>query len=174
MDCIGLCIHALQFKQMPNVGDNGVHRSPAMVMMRGSSFRIPTNRQSVKIRAVKVSVDTPTRLEGGHMRASTWYDVLGVSQGATPEDIKTAYRKLARQFHPDVCVSPEEKHRSTQLFLKINDAYSALSDPHRRAQYDRQLSTELQSSYGQTWNHRRAADYRSSKLGRNWETDQCW
>eukprot|EP01018_Ginkgo_biloba_P025574 Gb_04900 [translate_table: standard] len=179
MDCIGLCTHALQFKQLPNVDANGVHRSSA-IMMRGCICRIPTldfcksNRQSVKVRAMQASVDAPPKLEGGHMRARTLYEVLGIKQGASTEDIKMAYRKLARQFHPDVCVSPEEKHRGTQLFLRIHDAYSTLSDPHGRAQYDRQLSSQMQSSNGQTWNYRRGAEYRYNKMGRNWETDQCW
>eukprot|EP01018_Ginkgo_biloba_P025573 Gb_04901 [translate_table: standard] len=164
----------------PDVDDNGVQRSSAM-MKRGFSCRIPTsnscksNRQSVNVGAMQASVDKPTRLEeDGHMRARTLYDVLGINQRATTEDIKTAYRRLARQFHPDVCASPEEKHRSTQLFLRIHDAYSTLSDPHGRAQYDRQLSSQMQSRNGQTWNYRRAPDYRSNKIGRNWETDQCW
>eukprot|EP01018_Ginkgo_biloba_P025513 Gb_09163 [translate_table: standard] len=178
MDCIGICTNALQIKQLPNVEDNGVQRSCAM--QRGCSCRMPTSNtcksihQSVKVRAMQASVGTPTRLGGGHMRARTLYEVLGISQGACAEDIKKAYRKLARQFHPDVCVSPEEKHRSNQLFLQIQDAYSTLSDPHGRAQYDLRLSTEMQSSNGQTWNHRRAPEYRYNKMGRNWETDQCW
>eukprot|EP01018_Ginkgo_biloba_P025512 Gb_09162 [translate_table: standard] len=170
MDCIGVCTHGLQFKQLPNVDDKGVQRSSAM-MKRGFSCRIPTsiscksNRRSVNVRAMQVSVDKPTRLEGGHMRARTLYEVLGISQGATTEDIKAASRRLARQFHPDVCVSPEEKHRN---------AYSTLSIPHGRAQYDRRLFAQMQSSNGHTWHYRRATDYRSNKMGRNWETDQCW
>lgn len=62
-----------------------------------------------------------------------YYDVLGVSRTATSDDIRRAYRKLARQFHPDVNkdVSAEEQ------FKEINEAYEVLNDDDRRASYDR-------------------------------------
>lgn len=60
------------------------------------------------------------------------YDVLGVSRDATQEDIRTAYRRLAREHHPDVNRDPEAERR----FKEINLAYQTLSDPARRRQYD--------------------------------------
>eukprot|EP01018_Ginkgo_biloba_P025516 Gb_09159 [translate_table: standard] len=168
MDCIGFCTHTASVNQMPISPDHvALHRPSGMIKR---STRIPTwnfwkgHRRSVKVMAMQVSADTPNRLEGGHMREKTLYEFLGISQGSTTKDIKTAYRKLARQFHPDACVSQEKKHRSTQLFLKIHDAYSTLSHPHDRAQYDRQL---MRSSTGRAPVHN---DYK----GRSWETDQCW
>ncbi|UFH58511.1 DnaJ C-terminal domain-containing protein [Sulfurovum mangrovi] len=60
------------------------------------------------------------------------YETLGVSEGATPEEIKKAYRKLARQYHPDI-----NKEESAQdKFKEINAAYEVLSDPEKKAQYD--------------------------------------
>eukprot|EP01018_Ginkgo_biloba_P025572 Gb_04902 [translate_table: standard] len=179
MDCIGLCTHVASFKQVPiSAGHMALHRPSAMIRR---STRTPTrnfwqsHRRSVKLRALQASADTPTSLEAGHMRSRTLYEVLGISQGASAEDIKTAYRKLARKFHPDACVCPEEKSRSTKLFLKIHDAYSTLSDPHGRAQYDRQLSAQVPVSLEQTWNYRQARPaYHSYSYGQRWETDQCW
>ena len=61
------------------------------------------------------------------------YDTLGVSETATESEIKKAYRKLARQFHPDVNKSPEAEEK----FKEINAAYEVLSDKEKKAQYDR-------------------------------------
>ncbi len=60
------------------------------------------------------------------------YDVLGVSRDATQDDIRKAYRRLAREHHPDVNRDPEAERR----FKEINLAYQTLSDPSRRRQYD--------------------------------------
>jgi hypothetical protein len=61
------------------------------------------------------------------------YRILGVSKKATDREIKSAYRKLARQFHPDVSQSPDANDR----FTEINNAYHILVDPRRRAAYER-------------------------------------
>lgn len=61
------------------------------------------------------------------------YHVLGVSKKATQDEIKKAYKKLARKYHPDV--NPGDKKAEDQ-FKKISHAYSVISDPKKRAQYD--------------------------------------
>ena len=61
-----------------------------------------------------------------------YYEVLGVGRGASPEEIKRAFRRLAREHHPDVKKDDPEAER----FKEINEAYQVLSDPERRAQYD--------------------------------------
>jgi molecular chaperone DnaJ len=61
-----------------------------------------------------------------------YYEVLGVGRGASSEEIKRAFRRLAREHHPDVNKDDPEAER----FKEINEAYQVLSDPERRAQYD--------------------------------------
>ncbi len=61
-----------------------------------------------------------------------YYDVLGVSKTASDDEIKRAYRKLARQYHPDVNKAPDAE----QKFAEINEAYGVLSDKDKRARYD--------------------------------------
>lgn len=62
-----------------------------------------------------------------------YYQVLGVSRDASPDDLKKAYRQLARQYHPDVNKGTGAEER----FKEINEAYEVLSDQERRARYDR-------------------------------------
>lgn len=64
--------------------------------------------------------------------APTLYGILGVAKSADAAAIKTAYRRLARQWHPDVCQEPD----ATTQFMAIQAAYDALSDPTRRARYE--------------------------------------
>lgn len=61
------------------------------------------------------------------------YQILGLTRRATPAEIKSAYRRLARQYHPDVSASPDANAR----FVRISEAYQVLSDPLRRDAYDR-------------------------------------
>lgn len=65
-----------------------------------------------------------------------YYEILGVPRDAQQKEIKTAYRKLARQHHPDLH-SAEEKEAAEERFKKINEAYEVLSDPKKRAKYDK-------------------------------------
>ncbi len=62
-----------------------------------------------------------------------YYEILGVSKNASSEEIKSAYRRLALKYHPDRGGGKAEEEK----FKEINEAYQALSDPEKRAQYDR-------------------------------------
>lgn len=68
----------------------------------------------------------------------TLYGLFGIQQVATSEQIKSAYRRAARQWHPDVNKDPD----SAQVFRRLNDAYQILSEPRTRKRYDAGLALE--------------------------------
>jgi len=68
-----------------------------------------------------------------------YYNILGVNKNATEKEIKSAYRKLARKFHPDL--NPNDKD-AKKKFQDINEANEVLSDPEKRKKYDQ---------YGKDW-----------------------
>jgi curved DNA-binding protein CbpA len=67
-----------------------------------------------------------------HVAADTLYDLLGVAQDATTEEIRAAYRRLSKTYHPDAGGTPA-------FFRQLQIAYDTLTDPERRAEYDRSL-----------------------------------
>ncbi len=70
-----------------------------------------------------------------------YYKLLGIDKTATPKDIKNAYRKLARKYHPDLNPNDKDAKRN---FQQINEANEVLSDPEKRKKYDQ---------YGKDWQH---------------------
>jgi len=74
-----------------------------------------------------------------------YYEVLGVERGASEEELKKAYRRLAVQFHPDR--NPGDK-QAEERFKELNESYQVLSDAERRAQYDRYGHAAFQGPQG--------------------------
>ena len=67
------------------------------------------------------------------MAERNYYDILGVSKTASADEIKTAYRKLAKQYHPDLHPTDEE---CAKKFKEVAEAYEVLSDPQKKSNYD--------------------------------------
>jgi hypothetical protein len=72
---------------------------------------------------------------GSAVAFTHYYRMLGVPAGATQEEIARSYRKLARQFHPDLN-PPERKRWAEEQMKQLNEAYGVLNDPQARARYD--------------------------------------
>ncbi len=74
-----------------------------------------------------------------------YYEVLGLSKGASDEEIKKAFRKMAKQYHPDLHPGDAE---AEQKFKEVNEAYGVLSDPDKKSKYDRFGHAGVDPSYG--------------------------
>jgi len=75
-----------------------------------------------------------------------FYDILGLKKNATSAELKKAFRRLARKYHPDV--NPNDK-ASEQKFKEMNEAYEVLSDPKKRKQYDQFGHAAFEQGFGQ-------------------------
>src|SRR6201992_4462726 len=82
-----------------------------------------------------------------------YYKILGVNKNATQEEIRSAYRKLARKYHPDL--NPDDKE-ANKKFQQINEANEVLSDPEKRKNYDQ---------YGKDWQHAEAFEKAKQEAG---------
>ncbi len=78
------------------------------------------------------------------MANKNYYNILGVSKNATQEDIKKAYRRLAKKYHPDA----NKDKNSEQKFKEISEAYQVLSDPKKRSTYDQFGSAAFEQGAG--------------------------
>ncbi|MCY4528746.1 MAG: DnaJ domain-containing protein [Chloroflexi bacterium] len=93
-------------------------------------------------------------------KTKSYYDILGVDKGATDKDIRQAFRRLARRYHPDL--NPDDKEAESK-FKEINEANEVLSDAESRKKYDK---------YGDDW--RRADEYEAHYGGRERARTHTW
>ncbi|KAG6531085.1 chaperone protein dnaJ 20, chloroplastic-like [Zingiber officinale] len=108
---------------------------PSNSLYRSSFSPIPT--KSTVAAAPRLRVSASADAAPG---MATMYDLLSVSRTAGPSEIRSAYRRVALQWHPDACRSAGEERRYAERFMEAREAYEVLSDPVRRREYDLALS----------------------------------
>ncbi|MFZ0891281.1 MAG: molecular chaperone DnaJ [Thermoplasmata archaeon] len=102
------------------------------------------------------------------MAKRDYYEVLGVPRTATPEEIKAAYRKLARQHHPDM--NKDNPKAAEERFKELSEAYEVLASPEKRQRYDQFGSAGVESDFGPqgfTWQNFTHAGDLEDLLGSN-------
>jgi molecular chaperone DnaJ len=80
------------------------------------------------------------------MAKRDYYEVLGIPKTASPDEVKTAYRKLARQYHPDV--AKENPKAAEEKFKEISEAYEVVADPEKRRRYDQLGFQGVETDFG--------------------------
>lgn len=168
----------------PEISDSFYAIHLTMVSIASSSFTsfshfsgqalvidAPHSSSSISYRPISVSASCTSTVDRPRVRIETnpsLYDVLGIHSGATCQEIKTAYRRLARVVHPDVTASNgQQGQTSADEFMKVHEAYATLSDAQKRADYDRMMLFRRPRPVSSSFSM-------SSSYGRRWETDQCW
>ncbi|GAB2284816.1 hypothetical protein Dimus_019269 [Dionaea muscipula] len=154
----------------PNTLPAAIGYSPITLPSLSISHRAPNCRAAVRQLA---------ELEASRRPSESLYEVLRVNRDASATEIKTAYRSLAKLFHPDVVsqlrAGETEEEDGGRDFIEIHNAYETLSDPAARAVYDLSLGLglgfELPRGTRLTVSRRPSV---SSFPYRRWETDQCW
>lgn len=96
------------------------------------------------------------------MAKKDYYDVLGVNRGADEREIKRAYRKLAKKYHPDI--NPGDKE-AEQKFKELTEAYNVLSDSEKKKLYDQFGFAAFEEGYGRERNHSGAGSYSTGGFG---------
>ena len=145
---------------------NGSNSSPQSKITSTSNFS--TRGLNVPKASLHVVIDDPV-VETMSTKQKSLYDVLNVKCNATSFEIKSAYRSLAKRYHPDACHT--DKNDGCD-FIDIHNAYVTLSYPTTRALYDLKISNGLERRSGRLY----ATVGPSSGIytGQRWETDQCW
>ncbi|PHU26951.1 Chaperone protein DnaJ [Capsicum chinense] len=165
-------------------GDNSII-SPSSVRFRQSGYFTTAAAAADAATCASVETESATSPDSRysplpsnlvHASPSCFYEILGIPMGATIQEIKAAYRRLARVCHPDVAAI-DQKDSSADDFMKIHAAYSTLSDPEKRADYDRRRLYRLRRRSVNLYSGGCSPSVMSGFTGytpRNWETDQCW
>ncbi|CAN1131079.1 Chaperone protein dnaJ 20, chloroplastic [Linum perenne] len=100
------------------------------------TLRRRSRRPITPIRASAAAAESSSM----YVTTDNFYDLLEIPATVTAPEIKQAYRKLARKYHPDVS-PPEKAEEYTKQFLRVQEAYETLSDPRSKAQYDMDLAS---------------------------------
>lgn len=154
------------------------HRSSGPRRPSYVTFRQPLPSVS----AVHVATDEQSPTSSTAPSTSSFYEVLGIDMFASRHQIKAAYRKLARVVHPDAASNGQrEAASSANDFIRVHEAYATLSNPRKRADYDKMLllkrrHVSYSPNYAVATGRLGTTSFSrfSGYTRRTWETDQCW
>lgn len=162
----GFFSRSASFSRPASLSPKPTSPPPSPVRQAAPLLSAPFARPATFSRSASFSTSAVAAPDRG--ASSCFYNVLGLDAGASGGEIKAAYRRLARAVHPDVSPHPADD------FIRVHAAYSTLSDPSKRADYDRRMIM-IPSAVGRRHapNLARSPSFPGCRR-RTWETDQCW
>lgn len=107
----------------------------------------------------RIAFPKATLKNDGFVVDLSFYDLLGIPESGSVTEIKNAYKQLARKYHPDVS-PPGRVEEYTKRFIQVQEAYETLSDPSRRAMYDKDMARGINLAF----NARRRYNYHDQVL----------
>ncbi|KAJ4981081.1 hypothetical protein NE237_031918 [Protea cynaroides] len=151
----------------------GNSRSSSNGTMSCTGAGCPSSQSRITIEAftetTNPSSSSRRRIEAMKPMATNLYEVLRVKETASQVEIKTAYRSLAKVYHPDTATLGSDAHD----FITIHNAYATLSDPTARARYDLSIGGRRRFSFISSSADGTCPGFVVGRT-RRWETDQCW
>ncbi|KAG0455263.1 hypothetical protein HPP92_024555 [Vanilla planifolia] len=132
-------------KLVPNCGNSCIFpswgRSPLTSLGTGGHPQcIPASARRRRLpAALRAAAGDGGAIKEMATTTGSFYELLGIPESGSSEDVKKAYKQLARKYHPDVS-PPDRMEEYTRRFIEVHEAYETLSDPCTRALYDRHLA----------------------------------
>ncbi|CAK8578472.1 unnamed protein product [Lathyrus sativus] len=101
----------------------------------------------------------------------SFYDLLGIPESGSLTDIKSAYKQLARKYHPDVS-PPDRVEEYTKKFIQVHEAYETLSDPSRRIMYDQDMARGVNLAFNarKRYNHSDQGSEQKDEWKSRWQS----
>lgn len=149
---------------------NSISYHPPKLHPSATKKPFASNPRIVRFPALSCSSSFKTKAaveEGGFIgeKGGSFYELLGISEEGSFDEIKRAYKQLARKYHPDVS-PPDRTDEYTRRFIEVQEAYETLSDPRLRAMYDRDLTRGLHLAFSTRRRFDEELDERSQWKGR--------
>ncbi|XP_071705787.1 chaperone protein dnaJ 20, chloroplastic-like [Rutidosis leptorrhynchoides] len=150
--------------------------TPPSILIPKTHFPIPSSFQPTsKIKSFRPVVTAAAVKDGGGSVSQTvvedlsFYELLGIPETVTVLEIKQAYKQLARKYHPDVS-PPGRVDEYTQRFIRVQEAYETLSDPNRRALYDRDMAMGIHFGFNSRSHQRNDEKMAKSEWRGQWQS----
>jgi len=143
-------------------------RSPRLQVDHGAFSRRCPNIECGYCSAASSTAEPAIPYSTTTLKPTTLYDVLEISDMVTDDEVKAAFRRIAKEVHPDQA-PPDQVVAYQEKFKEVHKAYSVLKDPRTRSLYNFEMRNSVFSR------QMKIEDWqRPLRHGSNWETDQCW
>lgn len=146
MRCYGLTIPGSDSRFFIPNNSTQIPKNPNLAGVFSVQIPRPINLTRIRVGSVKAKAAVNDGFVAEASAEMSFYELLGIPESGSLVEIKQAYKQLARKYHPDVS-PPGRVEEYTQRFIRVQEAYETLSDPRRRAMYDRNMAKGLHLAF---------------------------